>query len=257
MPQPQEKHIEINSELTDRLSSKNYLSEMEFFRYMRTIDSLKNVGIQSYLYALLYAAYEDKAKAISFFEESLTYGIDIAPNNYIAYLNTHGCFSEVKEVSTRLGRIIPDKSICYTAFQCSLLSGDREGALFFYSRFNKMVDSDEAKDMANRLAEAEHLMQDFKEKVGLSDREFQLLAETTISVMEDHGKNLDGVGYHTFPEERSYSYILMVNCSNPEKIADMNIDLAFALADKEELTGKLFSAWFKGVTGGDNAGIIY
>ncbi|WP_227720565.1 hypothetical protein [Yersinia proxima] len=253
MQQPLEKHVEINDELLDRLRIGDLLSEMEFFRYIKVIDSINDLPVQSYLYAMAYAAYGKKDKAIPFFEEALKYKVDIAPNNYVAYLNNYGTFSEVKDVATRAARVIADKSLCFTAYQSCIFSGDLECAKFFAERYIKITDVNDAEEMRLDFSQVMAQISYFKERVGLSNDDFQSIAETVISVAEEYQKKMLGIDFHTIIEECSYSYVVILKCNEPEILADMNIELAFSLADKDQLTDKRFSAWFKGLTGGENA----
>lgn len=246
MPQPLPKYVEINDELTDRLSSDDLLSEMEFYRYIKSIEALKDKAMQNYLYAMVYAAYGIKEKAILFFEEAILSGIEIAPNNYLAYINNVGSYTEVKELAHRLAANHVGTQIYHTAYQSSLFSGDIEQATVYAKKYIKIADVKESQVMASALADATKETQKFKDKVGLSDDDFQKIAETAIQVLDHHKEKISGLAYQSTHEEPSYSYVVMLKSSDPEKIAEMNIDLAFALADCDQLTDKRFSAWFKG-----------
>lgn len=253
MPQPLPKYVEINDELTDRLSTDSLLSEMEFYRYFKSIDSLKDKAMQNYLFAMAYAAYGEKEKAIPFFEQAIRDGVTIAPNNYLAYINNVGTFSEVRELSLRMAKTYVNPQIYHTAYQGCLFSGDLEQATIYAKKYINIAEGKESQKMANTLADATKEVQKFKEKVGLSDDDFKKIAVTAIQILEHHDEKISGLAYQSIQEERSSSYVVMVRSCDPEKIAEMNIDLAFALADCEQLTDKRFSAWFRGRENEDNA----
>ncbi|CVA87215.1 hypothetical protein [Serratia marcescens] len=253
MPQPLPKFVEINDELTDRLSAGSVLSEMEFYRYIRSIEAVNDRAVQSYLYAMANAAYGQKEKAVAFFEEALSYRVDIAPDNYLAYINDAGSFSEVKELSHRLAKSVVKKQIFHSAYQTSIFSGNLEQASFYAKKYINIADVKESQEMASSLSDATKEIQKFKERSGLSDADFQMVADATIRVVETHGCKISGLSYQSIREESAHSYVVLVKSSDPEKVAEMNIDLAFALADYDQLTDKRFSAWFKGQEADHNA----
>ncbi|HFQ6845271.1 MAG: hypothetical protein E6Y18_06175 [Serratia marcescens] len=252
MPQPLPKYVEINDELTDRLSADSVLSEMEFYRYIKSIESIKDKAMQNYLFAMTYAAYGEKEKAIPFFEQAISDGVIIAPNNYLAYINNVGTFTEVRDLSLRLAQLYVNKQILHTAYQSCLFSGDIEQATLYAVRYINIAEGKESQEMAKTLAEAKKEVSKFKEIVGLSDDDFKKIAGNAIHVLEHHGAKISGLAYQSIQEEHSSSYVVMVKGNDPEKIAEMNIDLAFALADCEQLTDKRFSAWFRGQEGEGN-----
>lgn len=255
MPQPLPKFVEINDELTDRLSAGSVLSEMEFYRYIRSIESVNDKAVQSYLYAMAHAAYGKKEKAVAFFEEALKFGVVIAPNNYLAYINDVGSFSEVKALAHRLAETAVNKQIFHTAFQSSLFSGNLDQATSYAEKYMKIADVKERQEMASSLSDAKKEIQKFKERSGLSDADFQMVADATIRIVDTHGCKISGLSYQSIREESAHSYVVLVKSSDPEKIAEMNIDLAFALADYDQLTDKRFSAWFKGREAEQNASV--
>lgn len=257
MPQPLPKYLEINDELTDRLSSNDLLSEMEFRRYIKRIEALTDIHTQNYLYAMAYAAYGKKDKAIPFFEESLRGGVDVAPDNYLAYLNSYGSFLEVQELSMRWADTLKSKNYYFTAFQSCLFRGDIDKAGIFVDKYLTLADDEETHKIKRTFEFTKEEVGLFKERSGLSDKEFQIVAETVIFVIVQHNERPAGLAYLGVQEEMSFSYIVILKCEDHDKIAEMNIDLAFALADYDELTDKNFSAWFRGLEGVENVSFSY
>lgn len=102
MPQPALKANEISSELIDILAARNTISEMQYFRYIRDIEKLRDSASEDYLKALANGAFGRKDTAVAFFEEALKHNNLIIAQNYVVYLNDYGSFREVEQVVNRL-----------------------------------------------------------------------------------------------------------------------------------------------------------
>lgn len=248
MTQAIPKSVELTNELIDVLASDQTLPEMSFHRYVRAIENLKDFSSHDFLLALANAAYGRVDDAIEYFELAMLRAPDTTvAGNYLAFVNENRGLFEVADLSARLSEMFVVPSFYFTAYQSCLFTGQFERACHFAGLYIKVSDSKEAEKMQHTLSSAEHRLSEFKNLAGLSDEQYKLIAATAIHVMEDYGQHVTGLAFHSVKEEGANAYVLVIKCQDPEIIADMNMDLAFALAEHEELYDKSFSAWFQGV----------
>ncbi|MFD2021164.1 hypothetical protein ACFSKS_04695 [Pseudocitrobacter faecalis] len=129
MPQLALKANEISIELIEMLTSKSQLSEMQFYRYLKDIEKLRDGVSESYLKALANAAYGRKDVAVAFFEDALKHNNDVVAQNYIVYLNNYGTYQEVQEVVNRLTKVYGNRTMLSHAGNKSFPWGCRHSSL--------------------------------------------------------------------------------------------------------------------------------
>ena len=86
----------------------------------------------------------------------------------------------------------------------------------------------------------------FKSTTGITDEEFQDIANRIVDIMTYHKVGPVAMSFCSVPEERTSSYVMTVNTEDTDVLSDMNLDIAFSLAENESLIGKPFSVWFEG-----------
>lgn len=123
MPQPALKANEISSELIDILAARNTISEMQYFRYIRDIEKLRDSASEDYLKALANGAFGRKDTAVAFFEEALKHNNLIIAQNYVVYLNDYGSFREVEQVVNRLVERYNSPTMLSHAWEANLFWG--------------------------------------------------------------------------------------------------------------------------------------
>lgn len=270
MPQPKPKHLQLLSDLLDQLRSEVPLSELEFRRATRFIGTLKDRAVSSYLYALAYAAKGDKLQACEFFDECLNYKelLD-APNNYLTYLEKNCSVWQVQNVSGKVAEHLltrmknhPKKTANFNelrvlefCFESNLTLGNIPKATIYYLAYKHFSENaasakiDGFKETAVMSQEMQGMLENielFKSRACLNDEQFSLISLSAVKVIERYNVSITAFLFRFMQEERTNCYILTTNTKDVELLADMNIDLAFELAEHEELSGKHFSAWFKG-----------
>lgn len=246
MPQAEPKANEIASELIDLLQDRTIISQMDFYRYIREIEKLNDKVSEDYLKALANGAFGRKDVAVAFFESSLSQNIDTFAQNYVVYLNDYGTFREKQNLVNRLMAQYGSRTMIGFAWETNLFMGDIEKAMHFADRFISIVTADEGEHMARIAAMALAETTKFKEAAGISDSDYQDLAVRTLDVLDLHQVQPVALEFFDIPEEQTSSYVMLVNTTDIEKLSDMNLDIAFSLAENENLVGKKFSVWFKG-----------
>lgn len=240
------KSDEIAHELTDSLSRGVVLHEMALQRYLHEIEKLDRADKQMkfYLMALAYGAAGKKAQAIDCFEASLLFPDEIRANNYLSYLADKGGMEEYKELLFRLARQYEVRKFIELAHDISLYFGDVSKMNEFSAKYNKLSNEDEVQKMSDHFIDSVELLNLFKNATGLSEEDFYKVGKSAFIVMDRNSYKPSSVSFMIINEEKTNSYIVGVECDNASDIASMNIELAFELAEHEELLDKQFSAWF-------------
>lgn len=246
MPQAAPKSSQISNELIDMLMSRMSVSEMEFYRYIRDIEHLNDKAAEDYLKALANAVYGRKEVAIAFFEEALKQNIDIIAQNYVVYLNDYGSYRQVQELVDRLVMQYRSKTMLGHAWETNLFMGEVNKAISYAEDFIKIVDAKEAEAMKQVAASALAETTLFKKNTGISDDDYVDIAVRVVDVMDAHRVSPVALSFHSIPEENTASYVMSVNTLDADILSDMNLDIAFSLAENDSLAGKKFSVWFEG-----------
>jgi len=80
---------------------------------------------------------------------------------------------------------------------------------------------------------------------GASECELTVLSETVMEVLEDHQSYAVDFNYYPMLSDNSAALIAITDVADPEKVAEMNFDLAMAISDKDELQQSNLTAWFE------------
>lgn len=245
MPKAVPKSLEISVQLIDHLRLRTQLDDFSFRRCLRDIENLNDHYSENYLKALAYAAYGRKDEAVQFFEESLRFGIDIYALNYAVYLEEYGLHRELHELVGRLISQYRCKTMLRFGWETNLFTGNIDTALSYAESFITAEEGKEAEAMQN---DAKGIVRDtkrFKECSGLTDEEYRRMAQRVVDVADNYHARPSAIEFVFVPEEQSASYIMKVKAQDVETLSDMNIDIAFSLADDESLAGKKLGVWYQ------------
>ncbi|AUZ70354.1 MULTISPECIES: hypothetical protein [Citrobacter freundii complex] len=246
MPKAVPKSLEISIQLIDYLRLRKKLDDFNFRRYIRQIEGLNDRFSQDYLLALAYAANGRKDEAVSFFEESLKVGVDTYALNYAVYLEEYGLHRELYEVVNRLISRYGCKSMLRFGWETNLFTGKIDAALFYAERFITAAKGKEAEEMADDASGIIRDTKRFKECTGLTDDEYIDMAQRIVDVADSYGVRPAAIEFIFVPEEKSASYIMRVKTEDVDILSDMNIDIAFSLAENDSLAGKKLGVWYRG-----------
>lgn len=240
------KSLEFGNKLVDILSSKQKLEEMELHRWIRDIKSLKDYENESYLLAMAYAAGGKKEKANLYFEKSLSNDEDgVSATNYITFISSEGNVEEYLKVSAKLAEIYVSRGFYGNAFYMHLHCGKFDEAIEYAKKFIKVSPNGEDETMQQHIAYLTRSLKDFKELANISDAKFELIAGSMANVMRKHKATSRQHLFHTVREESVNAYVISIPDMDLAEIAQMNYELAFELAEHDELLGIQVSAWFE------------
>lgn len=240
------KALEFGNKLVDILSSKQKLGEMELHRWVRDIKSLKDYANESYLLAMAYAAGGKKEKAILYFEKSLSDDQDgVSATNFITFVSSEGNVEDYLKVSSKLAEMYVSRQIYGYAYYMHLHCGKLNQAIDYAKKLIKVSPNGEDETMQQQVAYLESSYKEFKAAANLSDAKFELIAGSMATVMRKHKATSALHFFHTVREESVNAYVITLPEVQLEEVAEMNYELAFELAEHDELLGTHVSAWFE------------
>ncbi|ENL3822396.1 MULTISPECIES: hypothetical protein [Klebsiella/Raoultella group] len=240
------KSLEFGNKLVDILSSRQTLGEMELQRWVRDIKQLKDYANESYLLAMAYAAGGKKEKAILYFDRSLSNDEDgVSATNYITFIASEGNVEDYLKVSTKLAEMYVSRELYGYAYYMHLHCGKFNEAIDYAKKFIKVSPNGEDESMQQQVDYLERSLKDFKELASISDAKFELIAGSMAKVMRKHKATSALHLFHTVREESVNAYVITISEIDLEEIGQMNYELAFEMAEHDELLGMHVSAWFE------------
>lgn len=246
MPQVATKASKISSELTVYLTEGERLDDISFRRYLRDIDALKDHVVEDYLKALAFGAYGRVDDAIAHFELSLkTCRNEVVAKNFLVYLSDFGTLRKSFLTSIELAEQFVSPFIYLHAYENCIFQGQMDLAEKYYHSYSKLFSGEELDSMENKLEDVLFDVNYFKEVANLSGNEYELLLEKVTNVLDEHKVHPSALKFYGISEEKVNAMILVAKTSDVEKLADMNVELAFLLAEYDCLIQKNFSVWFE------------
>lgn len=246
MPQPATKVHLISEELTEYLVKGVRLDDVSFRRYLRDVDALKDSVVEDYLKALVFGAYGREADAITHFERSLQIcHNEVVAKNFLVYLSDFGSLGKSFLASVELAEKYVSPFIYLNAYENSIFVGKMNLAEKYYRSYSKLFDDEELESMENKLDDVLFQVNSFMESAGISALEYELLFENITSVMDSHKIHPAAIKFYDISEEKINALVLVTKTSDIELLADMNVELAFSLAEHDCLMQKNFSLWFE------------
>lgn len=237
---------EYGDTLIDILSSGQKLEEWELHTWIRDIKKLKDNANESYLLALSYAAGGKKEKAILHFEESLFNDDDgVSATNYITYIAAEGDVDDYLKVSSKLADMYVSREMYGYAYYMHIHCGKIREAIEYAKKFIKVSPNGEDETMQQQSAYLESKLRDFKKYSKMSNAQFDLLSGAMAKIMRKHKVSSACYYFHTVREESVNAYVVTLTNVELNQVAQMNFELAFELADHDELLGMHVGAWFE------------
>lgn len=99
--------------------------------------------------------------------------------------------------------------------------------------------------MDNNLDEVVSQVESFKQRADLSGLEYELIFKNVSDVMDAQKIHPSGMRFYNISEEKVNAIVFMTKSTDAEQIADMNIELAFSMAEHDCLARKDFAVWFE------------
>lgn len=246
MPQPASKASVISEQLTKYLQEEVRLDDFSFRRLLREIEVLRDPISEDYLFALAYGAHGQVDDAISFFERSLQVcSNEVVAKNFLVFLSDYGTLKKSFETSVELAESYVSPFIYLQAYENCLFMGKMELAKKYYLSYSKLFGDKEPEKLDNNLDEVVSQVESFKQRANLSGLEYEILFKNVADVMDNQKVHPAGMRFYNISEEKVNAIVFMTQSSNAELISDMNVELAFSMAEHDCLAHKDFAVWFE------------
>lgn len=249
-PTPAKKTNEILNELADYLKEGEVLTQFQFHKYVRDIENLKDMRVESCLLALANAAYGRKPEAIAFFEAAMSesYYDHTVAHNYLAYLGSHGSIYELFDLIVKTARMTESKQFSFGAFKACMAHGEWQLAAEFADKSKKLC-SERDGDGSEMILEIDRMLTNslrFKENAGFNDEDYSTLSKVIVSVLNKYHQKFAKISLRSIKDKAVNSYMVFVDTKDSDMISEMNMDMALSLAEHDEFLNKQFSVWFLG-----------
>ncbi|MBN5198750.1 hypothetical protein JY494_04420 [Serratia marcescens] len=246
-PNPQSKSGEIQDTLTDYINRGERIDQFTFIRVMKDIKLLPDTVSVIMCTALAYGADKQFELAKDWFIEGLQYGDVQLARNYLAFLARTSHNELHKKEALRLGYIFKEPNILWLASSAAILAGDDERVSEFSERHASLYDGEEAREILQDGEMSASIINRFKSLSGLTSPEIDRISDVMAGIATRYNLGMIGADYYLDECGIDSAYVGMIHGNDPDVISDMNLDLAFALAENELLDGKKATAWFRGL----------
>lgn len=242
---------QLHSELTSFLKRDEVISEFQVAQYLKKISKHADGLYAVYLKGMVYAAAGRKSEAVKFFELSIQSEEFIYHANYLAYLDNNGAFPEWKELAEKFSdKFSTVKSFAKSCVTANIFTLDCDRADYFLDRYVKLHDQGSPKvvDFISNYHKQKDAINKFLETASFDICAKNALVDSVNHVLTDNNLQIKEMKCITGTPHDKYLNVfnITVNSSDVDLLTDINIEVAYQLAEKDELIGKNFSVWLSG-----------
>ena len=203
---------------------------------------------RAYAKAWFYAALGAHEEAVACFEEAMYEDDPIIASNYLAYLGRSAHNYDHRLELFRLSEVYCTHTIRKVARSAAFCIGNEKLVRKFSRKMAALQDGEERERILREGEYMEKLIVDFKKATQLTTAELERLCDSAEAIANRHGVNCVGVSYFMGSEDDN-AFILRAQTEDPEKLADMNMELICMLSG-EEYSTRPFTSWFQSVERG-------
>lgn len=239
---------QLATELLYTLEKGEFIGEMEAARKMRQAKGIPSPNGRIIVEGLVLAAKGNTKAAEEHFNKFLdlyhSAEIGIA---FGAYLFRTRKLKQYLTLSLRLVDEFPyNFDVIQKGRSMLYFSGDAKGCRVSSESGAKLINKSESAEEFRMVGElwAKNI-EAAQDASGATQSELRLLSETVMSVIEVHKSYPVDYQYYPMFNEQSAALVAITDIAEPEKIAEMNFDLAIALSEKDELQASNLTAWFE------------
>ncbi len=247
--QPIHKSEELLNLLQDQIVRENVCTDFEFIQFIREINKYSTGLEKNYLKALAYSLYNKIEQAIDFFELSLQFNnVDYA-RNYLAVINQRSSNKKYLKLLYRFADEYESVSFTLLAYQTSIYIANLKLAEHYLNKICKLSNKEKADKYKNNFERTKSALLKYCFLSGLNEDELMKLVSMAISILDNHQVKIVGVNYTnaSVHNEESNIFIMTAECDDADILSEMNLQLAYELAEHKEFLGKNFSIFINGV----------
>ncbi|ELY2685041.1 hypothetical protein ACP26F_14565 [Franconibacter pulveris 1160] len=239
---------QLASDLLDLLEKGDTLGEMEAARKMRQAKNIDSPYFRIVVQALVTAAKGDREAAETQFKKYFSdFHSAVIGIGYAAYLFRIRKLSVYMDLCLRLVSEFPfDAEVIQKCIPMLYLSGNakecKAKAKIGAGQMNNEKLAEEFRMVGEKWAANIVAAQDAS---GASEAELKELSKTVMEILEQYKSYAANFYYYPMASDGTAALVAITDVVDPEKIAEMNFDLAMAIADKDELQESRLTAWFE------------
>ncbi len=245
---PLSKAAEIRSTLTNFIDDQSSMSEFEGKLCEREINKLQDASERDELKALLLGACGKTAEAITQFEKAIRIHAKYSTIcNYCIFLKKAGCFKKAKAAYVTYYNWFDDAQMLQSACAFLSLSAEMDAIKVCSLKLAGLLgqDTDEAKTVMYRYANLIEVVQEAKDVCGVNESDIDSITDIALGIADQY-KIPDHIGCFDVIDS-TFTFVVSVDKEYSQKLADLNIDASFALAEREELLSKDITILFQEV----------
>lgn len=248
---PKQDIEEIQIELVNFIENDEILDKFSLRRFLRVADSIGDMPTRLMIRGLAYGAAAQHDDAVDNFKRAVECHHTIAALNYLAYLGRTGNHRLHRDESIRIGRAFDDPRAYVRARNAAYADGDYELSLFFARKW--LAAFGDSQPNARRMMEEEvnvrmNDLENFIEVTCLATAEITALSMLVANTAKEHGILAISHDYYTSTDKSEAALVCDVLCTDIKVLADLDIELATAIAMNETFNDKNVTAWYRGKT---------
>lgn len=243
------KSEELIDDIQDKLDAGYISNDLELRKTLRDIDKYCSGLEKNYAKGMALALSNNMTESSRYFELSLQLkNVDYA-RNYVATVNQRSTYRNYINLISRFSDEYESLAFSYLAYQANLYAANLPEAERHMDKNIKLSPEDNRYKLRLELEQAKDALKSYQKFSGMSDSELKLLADIVISILDDNHAPVGAINYVTNGNIGGgvNLYTVTAESSDSDLITDMNIQLAFKLAEHDEFLDKNFSVFISGV----------
>lgn len=247
--QPIHKSEELMHLLQERLANEEVCNEFELMQILREIEKHSSGLEKNHLKALAYSLNNQIKKATDFFELSLQINNIEYARDYLAVINQRSSNVKYMQLLHRFADEYESPTFTYLAYQSCLYTAELHKAEKFMAKVIKLSDEGKRNTYLNEFQNAKSAFIKYLHLSGLNEKNLMKLANIVISILDQWNVQIVAINYTNTSayEEQSNLFMMTAECDDAEVLSEMNLELAYRLAEYDEFIGKNFSVFIGGV----------
>ena len=215
---PQKRAIEKLGLVFNHIDNLTKLDRFTFEQMLKDSEYLDDEPTMYMVKALAYGAYQDNQNALKYFDIAMKYGDISVAKNYITYLTKTLQFKLSYKKSIELANKYDNQYLTFVARNIAYSFADIKNSSLLTEKLVKLhgnvnLDQYPYLDFSQPLTELEVFMKSSE--------------------------------FYTSSDNNDFAVIVSVTTSDPDVLSDMDIEIACALAENNDLSDKNVTAWFR------------
>lgn len=243
---PQKRAIEKLGLVFNHIDNLTKLDWFTFEQMLKDSEYLDDEPTMYMVKALAYGAYQDNQNALKYFDIAMKYGDISVAKNYITYLTKTLQFKLSYKKSIELANKYDNQYLTFVARNIAYSFADIKNSSLLTEKLVKLhgnvnLNQYPYLDFSQPLTELEVFMKSGK----ISEPNARWIVEKANEVAASKKIRCLSSEFYTSSDNNDFAVIVSVTTSDPDVLSDMDIEIACALAENNDLSDKNVTAWFR------------